>query len=111
MIDFHTHILPGMDDGSKSVEESIWLLQEETRQGVDTVMLTPHYYADENSPVDFLRRRYAAWKRLSEAWCREFPKVRLGAEVQYFEGICGIEDIRHLRIVGTNFLLLEMPFC
>ena len=33
MIDFHTHILPGMDDGSKSVEESIALLQEEARQG------------------------------------------------------------------------------
>ena len=61
MIDFHTHILPGMDDGSKSVEESIWLLQEEVRQGVDAVMLTPHFYAEENSPVDFLRRRYASW--------------------------------------------------
>ena len=111
MIDFHTHILPGMDDGSKSVEESIWLLQEEVRQGVDAVMLTPHFYAEENSPVDFLRRRYASWKRLSEVWCHEYLSIRLGAEVQYFEGICAIEDIRHLRIVGTNFLLLEMPFC
>lgn len=111
MIDFHTHILPGMDDGSKSVEESIWMLQEEVRLGVDTVILTPHYYADENSPVEFLKRRYSSWRNLEERWHSEYPVVRLGAEVQYFEGICGIEDIRHLRIVGTNYLLLEMPFC
>lgn len=111
MIDFHTHILPNMDDGSKSVEESIWLLQEEARQGIDTVMLTPHFYADENSPVEFLKRRYASWKRLSDA--RELPDVtlRLGAEVQYFDGISRIADIPHLRIVGTDYLLLEMPFC
>lgn len=111
MIDFHTHILPGMDDGSRSVEESVWLLQEEARQGVELVMLTPHFYADENAPADFLKRRDASWKRLREVWQPEFPDVRLGAEVQYFEGICTAEDIEHLRITGTKLLLLEMPFC
>ena len=44
MIDFHTHILPGMDDGCKSVAESLWMLRQEQQQGVDTVVLTPHYY-------------------------------------------------------------------
>ncbi|MCC8048646.1 MAG: hypothetical protein LIO52_06065, partial [Oscillospiraceae bacterium] len=36
MIDFHSHILPKMDDGSRSVEESLELLCESARQGVDT---------------------------------------------------------------------------
>lgn len=110
MTDFHTHILPGMDDGSKSVHESIAMLREEAGQGVGEVFLTPHYYAEENSPVEFLKRRYGAWKKLEMFLSPELPKLRLGAEVQYFEGICSVEDIRHLRIVGTDLLLLEMPF-
>lgn len=111
MIDFHTHILPGIDDGSRSVEESIQLLQEESRQGVDTVFLTPHFYAERRSPVEFLKKRYSAWKSLSTYITPDLPNIRLGAEVQYFEGISTVEDIRHLRIAGTDLLLLEMPFC
>lgn len=110
MIDLHTHILPEIDDGSRSVSESISLLREEHRQGVDTVFLTPHFYAEENSPVSFLKKRYRAWRRLEPYLFPGLPAVRLGAEVQYFEGICAVEDIRHLRIVGTDYLLLEMPF-
>ena len=111
MIDFHTHILPGMDDGSKSVEESIALLQEEARQGADMVFLTSHFYAAENSPSEFLRRRQAARQELSLAGDSSLPPVRLGAEVQYFEGIASASDMEHLKIMGTNLLLLEMPFC
>ena len=44
MTDQHTHILPGMDDGSRSPEMSLELLRAEAAQGVDTVILTPHYY-------------------------------------------------------------------
>lgn len=110
MIDFHTHILPGVDDGSRSVAESVALLQEEKRQGVNTVFLTPHYYAEENSPVSFLKKRYSAWRELEPYIRQGFPDLRLGAEVQYFEGISTVEDVRHLRIVGTEYLLLEMPF-
>lgn len=110
MIDLHTHILPEIDDGSQSVSESISLLQEERRQGVKTVFLTPHFYAEENSPVSFLRKRYLAWQKLEPYLYSGLPEIRLGTEVQYFEGICAVEDIRHLRIVGSNYLLLEMPF-
>lgn len=111
MIDFHTHILPGMDDGSRSISQSVSMLREEARQSVDTVFLTPHFYAEENRPVEFLKRRYSAWRKLAPYLWPELPSVRLGAEVQYFEGICRAEDIQHLRIVGTDLLLLEMPFC
>lgn len=110
MIDFHTHILPGIDDGSRNVAESISLLQEELHQGVDEVFLTPHYYAEENSPASFLKERDRAWRTLEPQVSPELPTLRLGAEVQYFEGICAVEDVVHLRIAGTDYLLLEMPF-
>ena len=111
MIDVHTHMLPGIDDGSKDVPESLAMLESQWQQGVEIAFLTPHFYADEQNPVTFLKRRYRAWRQLESALYPQLPQLRLGAEVQYFEGICEVEEIRHLRIVGTNLLLLEMPFC
>ena len=42
-IDFHTHILPGMDDGSSSIEESLAMLQAEGDAGIERVVFTPHF--------------------------------------------------------------------
>lgn len=110
MIDFHTHILPGMDDGSGSISESLALLRAEAAQGMEAVVLTPHFYAHENSPGKFLVRRERAWQTLEPYLDPGMPKVFLGAEVQYFEGIAGVDEIDRLRIEGTDYLLLEMPF-
>lgn len=110
MIDLHTHILPCIDDGSQSLHESLSLIREEGRQGIDAVVMTPHFYANENDPSTFLKKRDKVWKQLAPYLWPELPGVYLGAEVQYFEGICAVEDIRHLRIMGTEYLLLEMPF-
>lgn len=110
MIDFHTHILPCIDDGSQSITESVSLLREEKRLGIDAVVATPHFYANENSPISFLKKRDQVWNQLKPYLWPELPRVYLGAEVQYFEGICSVEDIDLLRIQGTNMLLVEMPF-
>lgn len=110
MIDLHTHILPGMDDGSKTVRESIQLLRMERQQGVNLVVLTPHYYSSQNSPEAFLRRRQRSWQALSGALEEGTPKLLLGAEVQYFESIGNLDNIQDLCIGGTRLLLLEMPF-
>ena len=57
MIDFHTHILPGIDDGAKDVSVSAAMLEMEKEQGVNEIVLTPHYYGKFYSPTDFVRRR------------------------------------------------------
>ena len=49
MIDFHSHILPGIDDGSKNTQMSLAMIEEEKKQGVHTIVATPHFYADEDS--------------------------------------------------------------
>ena len=110
MIDFHTHILPGMDDGSGSIEESIAMLQAEEAFGIERVVFTPHFYASENSPKDFLHRRRESWNALLPYMYRGLPKVSFGAEVQYFDGITHADGIAALKIAGTPYLLLEMPF-
>lgn len=111
MVDFHTHILPGMDDGSKSTRESMEMLRMERSQGIDTVVLTPHYYSRQNSPEAFLRRRQHAWEQLSGSLEEGMPQLLLGAEVQYFENMGNLENLQALCIQGTRLLLLEMPFC
>ena len=57
MKDLHTHILPAMDDGAATIEDALAMLQEQTRQGVEMVALTPHFYRDTESVDEFLKRR------------------------------------------------------
>lgn len=108
MVDFHTHILPGIDDGSRSVEESLQMLR--AMPEVSHLVATPHFYASENTPERFLQRRAASCARLQERLDGTAPDIRLGAEVCYFEGICRSDELSTLCIEGTNVLLLEMPF-
>ncbi len=112
MIDFHSHILPNIDDGAQSVEESIEMLRMLKNQGVNTVCLTPHYIAMDESPKEFLERRNEAFKVLTEAinnYEEELPELILGAEVYYYPGICRMEEIDTLKLKNTDLLLLEMP--
>lgn len=111
MVDFHTHILPDVDDGSDCVETSLEMLRESFRQGVRLICATPHFYADEDDPDSFLERREAAWTELKAAMGTQegFPEIRLGAEVLYFPGISVSEQMRSLTLEGTPFLLVEPP--
>lgn len=110
MIDFHSHILPGIDDGSHNAEESIELLKLLHTQGVTSVVATPHFYANEQSVEVFLQRRSKAYDRLLEQCAEDVPQIRLGAEVLYYNGISRLEGLEKLCIDGTSVLLLEMPF-
>ena len=113
MLDIHTHILPGMDDGSKNAAQSIALLEREAAQGVHAVALTPHYLARKESPEHFLERRRLAEQELQAAiqGRTDLPALFAGAEVAYFEGISRSESIELLCLGNTKALLVEMPFC
>jgi len=111
MTDIHCHVLPQMDDGSRSPGESLAMLQTMALQGVDCVAATPHFYADENSLEEFLDRRAASVEKLSGMYWPGLPALKLGAEVYYFEGISRCEGLDALKIEDTGLLLLEMPFC
>ena len=110
MIDWHSHVLPKMDDGSRSVSESEALLKELKAQGVNTVIATPHFYANEESLESFMNRRQKTFGELSQSLSDDLPKVLLGAEVCYYSGISQLENLECLKIENSNLLLLEMPF-
>ena len=109
MLDFHTHILPGIDDGSRSVDESVKMLERMQKQGIETIVATPHFYANDESVDDFLARRDAALGALRER-SPSGPDILLGAEVRYYEGISRMPDLKKLRIQNSRLLLIEMPF-
>lgn len=111
MTDFHSHILPGIDDGSRSVEESLAMLRMEARQGIRHVVATPHFYPRQNAPEAFLERRAESARLLFEAMAQEpdLPQVHLGAEVYFFPGISDCEQLRELTIDQNSYILIEMP--
>lgn len=109
--DFHTHILPGIDDGSDSVECSIEMLKQEAEQGISHVVATPHFYAHCDRPEEFLLRRAEAAKQLHQRLEQHsgLPGISLGAEVYYFRGISETEFLPRLTLQGSNCILVEMP--
>lgn len=112
MIDFHSHILPGMDDGSESLEQSLNMLRQSFLQGVDAVVLTSHFYGDAEDPGTFLRRRRKALRMLAEGMlyrAEVYPRVIPGAEVLYFPGIATAEEVAELRIGNSRCILVEPP--
>lgn len=113
MIDFHTHVLPNIDDGSRSSDMSLAMLAEEAAQGVTAVVATPHFLAQDMSMEDFLERRKCALAELKEKMSKAgdpFPAILAGAEVYYFSGMGLAEEVSMLTVEGTDTLLLEMPF-
>ena len=109
-VDFHAHILPEVDDGSKSVEMSLQMLREEQKSGIKTVVATPHFYPNADLFEDFLQRRKNALEQLKEAASdEELPEIILGAEVFYSEGIENWDILPELAIEGTKFILIEIP--
>ncbi|MGN0460262.1 MAG: CpsB/CapC family capsule biosynthesis tyrosine phosphatase [Ruminococcus sp.] len=110
IVDFHSHILPSIDDGSDSVETSLSMLDTLHNQGVDTVVATPHFYAHKDRVDAFIQKRQSSFELLSKSLPNTYPDILLGAEVAYFRGISTAQDIPKLTIGKTGVLLLEMPF-
>jgi protein-tyrosine phosphatase len=113
MIDFHSHILPRLDDGSKSSDMSVQMLQASGDYGIDVMVATPHFYIKHDTVERFIKGRKASYDALMHKVKLsgvEIPTIRLGAEVYYFGNIHALPEIKELCIEGTNYLLLEMPF-
>ena len=107
MTDLHTHILPGMDDGPKTLPDAMALVERAAIQGVDCIALTSHFHCENESVEAFLQRREIAFSALREACPRELSLKR-GCEV-YFSPRLLTENAEALCLEGTKVLLLELP--
>ncbi len=110
MADFHTHIIPGIDDGSRSAEMSIEMIKTSVEYGAGAIVLTPHFYATQDNPKHFFEKREKCMRTLASAGAGKLIPIRYGAEVAFFDGIAETDELKKLRISGTKNILIEMPF-
>ncbi|WP_088228897.1 CpsB/CapC family capsule biosynthesis tyrosine phosphatase [Desulfosporosinus sp. FKB] len=111
MIDLHTHILPGLDDGSKTVEESLDILRQLQKAGFETILATPHVLEGKDflSPEEILASaeevRQAAWKAGISA------EILPGSENYIFPDMAKWLREGKLLTLGNagKYLLVELP--
>ncbi len=116
MIDWHSHILPKVDDGSKSVSESLEMLKIMGSQGIDKVIATPHFFANRESVESFLERRNFAYCELKKALEElkdlnedlKTPEIIVGAEVKYYNGISRLAELNKLAFQNRKLIMVEM---
>ena len=111
MVDFHTHILPGVDDGAKTSEEAIKLFKEAKMAGFDKIILTSHYMEDYFK-VEVLERKkiYEELKSLIESQNINL-KIFMGYDIFITENIINL--LKNNKICtqnNTNYVLFELPF-
>lgn len=110
MIDFHSHVLPNVDDGSKSVEETFKLLEEAKEAGFDGVISTSHYM-EEYYEVNVAERK--VWiNALSENLYQKNIdlKLYLGNEIYISKNIIDfLETGKATSINNSNYVLFEFP--
>lgn len=112
MIDFHNHLIPGVDDGAANLAEARVGLSAMEGQGVRTVVCTPHLLASLIAQPDafgeYLARVDRGWEELRAMAAAEFPKLRLerGFEVMLDVPDPDLRDAR-VTLAGTRFVLVE----
>ena len=106
MIDIHTHLLPGVDDGSPSIEVSVPVLERFGGHGVDVLVCTPHLLATEAKRAP--AARYAEILARLVAHAPPKPALQLGWEIML--DAPGM-DLRapELHLAGSNAALVEFP--
>ena len=104
MIDFHSHILPNIDDGSTSMEESIKLIKEAEQAGFTGIISTSHYLQNYYECDEEER------KSLLDKLNVGTPKLYLGSEIYITTEIVElIEDKKASTINNTQYVLFELP--
>ena len=108
MIDLHSHLIPAVDDGSRSVEQSVKVLFEMARQGVTDVCLTPHIQSGraEAGPPPAHNIAFEALR----AQAPQMPRLHRGAEIMMDRPLTRpVALARNVTLAGTRYILVEFP--
>lgn len=111
MVDFHTHILPNIDDGSKSVEETFNLIKEAKEAGFSSIVSTAHYI-EEHYTVNKAERK--TWVDAINNTLKEKKidiNIYLGNEIYISDNMVQLlENEQACTINDTSYVLFELPF-
>ncbi len=111
MIDFHSHIIPQIDDGSRSMEETIAMLREAKNVGFNKIISTSHYYEDkyvveeqhrENSLIDIANKFFES--------TGEEMRLILASEIYITPYMVDLIKEKKASVInGTRYVLFELP--
>jgi tyrosine-protein phosphatase YwqE len=109
-VDVHSHLIPGIDDGAQTMDDSIALLREFQKLGFKKVVTTPHVMSDyyKNTPEIIL----SGLENVRKAAQLEGLTIAIDAAAEYnldadFEQLI---DDKRLLTFGDNYVLFELPF-
>jgi protein-tyrosine phosphatase len=108
VIDLHSHLLPGVDDGSRTVEQSVKVLASMEREGITDVCLTPHMKASraEAGPPPAHEHAFDALRHAAAP----SPRLHRGAEVMLDRPLTRpVVLARNLTLNATRYILVEFP--
>lgn len=108
MIDIHTHILPAVDDGSKSIESSLAMLKDLSASGVTDAILTPHYRGKYVADKETIIKEFAKFKEIA----KDIDiNLYLGREIYCNrESLNLLTEGKLLTLNGTKYVLLEFHY-
>lgn len=107
--DMHSHILPSFDDGARTVDDSIGLLECLKKQGVSNVCFTPHFYTNEMSVENFLEKRRIAYENFLP-YKPVNMNIVLGAEVYVSKYLFNSDDLSGLTYGKSRYILTEFSY-
>lgn len=108
MIDFHSHILPGIDDGAKDIEDSKKIIKEAKDAGVEIIISTSHYALDCFETPEYKRKELI--NQLKEELDEGDPDLVLGSEIFLtYNALELLEEFKASTIGGTKYILFELP--
>ncbi len=109
MVDLHTHILPGVDDGAKTIEESLEILEYLSGCGFTDFVLTSHYIQSTKYNSN-KKEREKILKELKKNLSNKDINLYLGNEVYLCENILELLEKKEITTLnGTKYLLIELP--
>lgn len=108
--DFHSHLIPNIDDGAKSLEESVAMIKRFKEMGYKKVITTPHVMSDfyRNTPEMILD----GLEKVRNELQKQDIQIEVGAAAEYYldENLSTKIEKKELLTFGDNYVLFELPF-
>ena len=111
LVDIHSHLLPGLDDGVKSMEETVYILKTLEKIGYKKIITTPHVMSEHypNSDLDIMSKLEETRAYIS----KHHLNIQLDAAAEYYldENLMSrLNNAENFLKFGDNYLLFETPF-
>ena len=113
MIDIHTHILPGIDDGAESLDEAYEMALMAVRSGVKALVATPHSNQREDFLDDERKRQEKAFLKLEQILLQEKVPLKLYQGMEIWSSVDVVEKIKSGKLITLNqtpYALVEFAF-